>query len=900
MLRNHQIRGFPKFANKHLLILATRVLALELFMAIGGFISEMAASELKPLTGHVPAIVGQIAPSGRLPLTNRLDLAIALSWRNPAGLHDFLGRLYSPGSPEFHHYVTPQQFSAAFSPTEGDYQAAINFAKTNGLEIVRIHPNRMLLDVSGSVSNIENAFRVKMQLFQHPKEAREFFAPDVEPSIDRGIRIVHVSGLDNYRRPKPMSRHMDTTSVSRVIKRAGSGPNGSYLGGDFRAAYVAGVSLTGTGQAVGLLEFDGYFNADIASYEAQAGLPDVPLLNVLIDGFNGVPTSSRAGSNNEEVALDIDMAICMAPGLSQVVVYEASPNATAAQTDDMISRMAEDNIASQLSCSWGFDIDITSQQVFQQMAAQGQSFFVASGDNGAFTAFVDQPTDNPYITAVGGTTLTTDNAHNWSSEVAWNGSGGGISSVYALPDWQIGIATPANGGSSLMRNVPDVAMVAENAWVWADNGSSFAIQGTSMATPLWAAFTALVNQQGAANGNPPVGFLNPALYAIGKSPGYTQSFHDVTTGNNTNPDSKNQFFATQGYDLCTGWGTPNGGTNLINALTAPPLEPLSISPPVGFIAAGPSGGPFANPTQTYILTNLGGAPIAWSLSNTSAWLDVSIESGTLTPGGPATSLTVTIDSSAAANFLLGHYTSTILVSNSTDGAVFERTVVLDIGNGGFESGDFSDWSFSGQSLYSFVDSVDSTDLFGSTLSGVNDYLFVHSGIYGAFLGQTQSLAYLSQTIPTTQGARYLLSFWLDNPKPGTPNEFTVSWNGTSLYDGVDLGQFSWTNMIFVLTADGASAPLQFGSRNDQVAFGLDDITILPLPAPILTVTGVSNGNLQLKWSAVPGVTYLIQYTEDLERDSWADLEDPVTATGNSITTSDLISASNRFYRALVH
>ena len=90
--------------------------------------------------------------------------------------------------------------------------------------------------------------------------------------------------------------------------------------------------------------------------------------------------------------------------------------------------------------------------------------------------------------------------------------------------------------------------------------------GTSCAAPLWAGFTALVNQQAAAAGQATVGFLNPALYAIGKGASYTSNFHDITTGNNFSSSSPSKFSAVAGYDLCTGWGTPNG-TNLINAFT---------------------------------------------------------------------------------------------------------------------------------------------------------------------------------------------------------------------------------------------------------------------------------------------------------------------------------------------
>ncbi len=647
---------------------------------------------------------------------------------------------------------------------------------------------------------------------------------------------------------------------------------------------------------------DGYYAADIAAYEKQAGLPNVVLRNVLVDGFNGVPSTDPVNEyNNEEVALDIEMAVSMAPGLSQVLVYEAPPYPTAPNADDLLNRMATDNLAKQLSCSWGFDIDTTSQQIFQQFAAQGQSFFLASGDNGAFGSFVDQPTDDPYITVVGGTLLLTDSSHNWALEVAWSGSSGGISSIYPIPDWQQGIDMSLNHGSTTMRNVPDVAMVADNAWVMADDGQSLAKVGTSIAAPLWAAFTALVNEQAAASGKPPVGFLNPALYAIGKGAGYTNCFHDITIGHNTSTNNPALFHAVRGYDLCTGWGSPNGGTRLIEALLAPPTEPLLITPPLGFYAQGPVGGPFSVAAQTYALTNIGAASLKWSLANTSAWLNVSPASGTLAPGGPAATVTVALNS-AASNLLIGISATTVSFKNLNDGVGQDRQFTLLAGNGGFETGDFTYWKSSGESSNNFAISIDGTDLHGGNnpVPGVNASIFVHSGIYSAFLGQNGSLGSLSQTLPTTAGQRYLLSFWLDNPAIGTPNEFIASWNGTTLFNGANLGEFAWTNFQFAVSATRASTALELEFRNDQNAFGLDDISVQPLPAPALEAVTETHGLISLTWSTVPGLAYQVQYTDDLTTAAWNNLGSAVTAISGTLTASDSATSSpRRFYRIVL-
>ncbi|HEY5912090.1 MAG TPA: immunoglobulin domain-containing protein, partial [Verrucomicrobiae bacterium] len=185
-----------------------------------------------------------------------------------------------------------------------------------------------------------------------------------------------------------------------------------------------------------------------------------------------------------------------------------------------------------------------------------------------------------YITSVGGTTLSTAGPGlGWVSEKAWNwagtssgsgATGGGVSTVWPIPAWQQGVDMTTNQGSTTMRNIPDVAMVADKVFSIANNGQQMSVGGTSVAAPLWAAFMALVNQQAAYSGQSAVGFLNPAVYALGQSASYTSAFHDVTTGNNTNSASPTRFYARGGYDLCTGWGTP-AGRALINAL-APPLS----------------------------------------------------------------------------------------------------------------------------------------------------------------------------------------------------------------------------------------------------------------------------------------------------------------------------------------
>jgi hypothetical protein len=541
--------------------------------AVFVFFVQPAWAGRQMLRGHVPAVVPQLKPLRDLPGSNRLNLIIGLPLRNRDDLAALLNQLYDPASPNYRHYLTAKSFADRFGPTEQDYGAAIAFAHSNNLVVTGAHPNRTLLDVTGSVADIEKAFHVHLRTYQHPFEKRQFYAPDTEPSIDLATPILGITGLDNYVMPHPQS--LVEISNAKAAPRDGSGSFGTYLGGDFRAAYVPGTALTGAGQSIGLFELDGYFPSDISAYESLASLPSVTLSNVLIDGYGG-----EIGSGSIEVSLDIEMAIAMAPGLSVVIVYEGPNVDDVTAPNDVLNLMATDNAAKQLSCSWGFSIDSLTEQIFQQFDAQGQSFFLASGDTGAYTNGVSPPSDDPYITVVGGTTLSTSGPGGaWTSEKVWNwystgqgngASSGGISATYPIPVWQQPVSMADNQGSTVKRNLPDVALTADNIWTTYSNGLSGSVGGTSCATPLWAALVALANQQGASNGLPPVGFVNPAVYAIGLSGQYAGAFHDIVTGNNTTPSSPNEFFAVPGYDLCTGWGTPTG-TNLINLLLGAPL-----------------------------------------------------------------------------------------------------------------------------------------------------------------------------------------------------------------------------------------------------------------------------------------------------------------------------------------
>ena len=877
-----------------------------------------ASTGLKVLPGHVPKLPPGLTSTGEFPATNQLRLAIGLPLRDPGGLQQFLAQLYDPASTNYHHYLSPTEFTERFGPTAADYQMVKDFARTNGLSVTDTHTNRLLLDVEGSVGDIERAFHIKLLKYHHPTENRDFYAPDREPSVNAQLPISDVSGLDNYTRPQPLVK-IRPEAISNVSSDTGSGPSGTFLGKDFRAAYLPGVTLTGGGQMVGLLQFDGFYANDISSYASAAGITAVPTQIVLLDGYNGTPTSS----GNIEVSLDIEMAMSMAPGLTKIILFEGGPNGI---PNDILNAMAASNQVKQLSCSWGWTggPQTTTDNIFKQMAAQGQSFFCASGDSDAFTtgassvngvdnpSVANAPSSSPYITTVGGTTLTTTGPGGaWSSETAWNwgldggsyvGSSGGISSYYnTLPTWQNGVANSSNGGSSGNRNIPDVALTGDNVYVKYGSGSSGTVGGTSCASPLWAALTALINQQAVAAGHTNVGFLNPALYALGKSAASTTAFHDITTGNNFWKSSPSLFSAVSGYDLCTGWGTP-AGQSLINALAntgSAVTNSLAVSPAAGFTAAGPAGGPFSPASQSLTLSNSGVASLTWSLINTSSWLNLSSASGALAAHG-AISVTAAL-ASTASNLPPGIYRTTVTATNA-NGADYE-TFVLIVGasiaqNGGFETGDFTGWTLSGNT-------ANGSTTYNAVESSSSGYSVVHSGNYGAFLGDTQ-LASLTQSVPTMPGQYYLLSLWVDNPISGTVQQFKVNWNTNSsvtntLFSLFNPSTFSWTNLQFLVRATQTNTTLQIQAENDPGYFGLDDVAVTPIPSPAFSAAGFSNGVFRLSWISTTGLLYQVQYRTDLVQGSWINLSAPFAATSYNTTVTDpsTFGTVPRYYRLVV-
>jgi hypothetical protein len=207
-----------------------------------------------------------------------------------------------------------------------------------------------------------------------------------------------------------------------------------------------------------------------------------------------------------------------------------------------------------------------------------------------------------------------------------------------------------------------------------------------------------------------------------------------------------------------------------------------------------------------------------------------------------------------------------------------------VSNGGFETGDFTDWNLSGNVTNMFV---------------TGSPIFVYDGNYAASLGPIGSLGYLFQIVPTVPGQAYLLSFWVQ-ANGGLPSEFNMSWNGNIIYDQTNLPPFGWTNLQFVVTATGSSSTLQFGFRNDPQFFGLDDVSLNPTYIPVFQMLTHTSSTFGFSWNAVPGTVYQLQYTTNLSQSAWLDLGGAITAADVTVSTNDVIGPDpHRFYRLMV-
>jgi hypothetical protein len=501
--------------------------------------------------GHVsPAM--RVAPvTGRVEASTPMTLTIALPSRDLAGARDAADKVADPKSPSFRHYLTPEEFAEKFGPTQADYDRMVDWARSKSFT-VQTHRNRLAATVTATAADVERAFDVRLDTALRA-DGTTFFGPDDEPTVDLALPVQFISGLTDYFVPKPAT---------------GSGVNGEYQGKDFRNAYVPDTQLNGSGQAIGLYMSGGFVQPDIDGYAAMTGQNFLPIQSSPLNPYPATANTDIEGT------LDIEATLSMAPA-AMIFVFTGDHH-------QILVNMADSPNVRQLSMSyiWEDGNDADTQEHLA-ISLNGQSFFEASGDDGTNspTAVWNAQSGGydtrkfPYVTLVGGTALNMagDGSSYGTLEKGWGGSTGGIIPIDAIPSYQSGIAG-LNLASTTYRNFPDVSAQADDNNVWYFEGRVVTgIGGTSVASPLWAGFMALVNQQAAESGLPAVGFANPTLYAVGSGTNYGIDFNDVVSGCAPNAhagqDTSVTYCAGTGYDLVTGLGSPTA--SLISSLANP-------------------------------------------------------------------------------------------------------------------------------------------------------------------------------------------------------------------------------------------------------------------------------------------------------------------------------------------
>jgi len=445
-----------------------------------------------------------------------------------------------------------------------DIRLVAEFAAANGLTVATADPARRLVQLSGTVNQMERAFRTVLhgyELAEHRFRARSGMLHLPQELV--GV-VESVLGLDT----RPVAH-------TRLVQRPAVAGQQGHLPNQFAALYEFPSGLDGSGQTIALIELGGgYVEADTAQAFAAMGLAPPHVVAVPVDGMGNDPTG---GGADGEVALDIQVAGGVAPG-AEIAVYFAQN--TDAGFANAISAASQDAARkpSVISISWGSaETNWTAQAVqtmnslLQDAARLGISVFAASGDSLATDgipdgqAHVDFPASSPWAIGCGGT-VTTFAGKAISGQRVWNdgrsGSGGGISDLFEPPAFQGGLKLPpsVNAGKP-GRGVPDVAGNAgpESGYAIVVGGQAQLAAGTSAVSPLWAGLVARINQKAAH----PVGFFLPAVY------GHAELFTAVTQGSNRPAGSRIGYDAGPGWNACTGLGTPRGQA-LADALTAAP------------------------------------------------------------------------------------------------------------------------------------------------------------------------------------------------------------------------------------------------------------------------------------------------------------------------------------------
>lgn len=566
---------------------STRVVHAALVVIMAGASARAAPVSYAVRSDH-PENLGAAVLVGETSFDRPVTVAISMPLRDAAAAAEYARRVSSPTDPLKGKFLSPVEFGRRFGVSAGDYAAVASWLRERGLAVGEEFASRTVLTARGTIAQIASAFGVRFLDYRGP-DGRVFYSADRDPKMPASIAL-HVSailGMSNRAQGAPAVR--PKPSQDRPRTSSGAGPLGAYAPADLRTMYeMPGEAVGARRQTIALFEQSGFVPSDVSTYEARFKLPALPVRPRLLNGFGGGVTGPSA---ELEAVLDIDLAQAMNPALGGVIVYEDGADAFPVALLTALSAMADDNAAQVISISSTADEALqgtaairAENQVFVQLAAQGQTVVAASGDEGAYgqesaTRNVQDPASQPFVTGVGGTTVFTGSGGTYLGEETWNdlsqaagASGGGASAVWPIPSYQTvrgSSVASANGGSATRRNVPDLAALANPltgvAVYSALNGGWRTVGGTSVATDLWAGYLSLLSAAYEVLGAGRVGFLNPSIYMLAYNELPLNDLHDIQDGSNGNAGEYDLpgYNAGYLYDDATGYGSPHGGTLLL-------------------------------------------------------------------------------------------------------------------------------------------------------------------------------------------------------------------------------------------------------------------------------------------------------------------------------------------------
>lgn len=496
-------------------------------------------------------------PLGTAPAATPLRLTIGLTPRDPSGLGSLVKAQATPGSASYEKFLTPAQYLARFAPTAADASAVSSYLTSQGMEHVTVAPNRLQVTADATVAQAQTAFHTSISRFT--QAGRTVLANTAAAQVPSRLagKVSGVLGLSTLG-PRTGARQ-----AAGLPKLSGFHPD------EFTKVYDASSTTPGTGTTLAVFAQGDLTQTlkDLRTFEAERRLPQVPVTLV----YNGIRSPDTAGA--DEWDLDTQTSTGIAPSAKRLYVYVAT-SLSDADLSRSINSFAAQGVARSGSASLG-ECDllpyldgsmVVDDAALAEAAVQGQTFFASSGDTGSACAVApsngvpgaglpdtEYPASSPYATAVGGTTLATDDNDAYQSEIAWNAGGGGASPVENPGFWQNGVVPTSAAG---LRGVPDVAFDADptTGALITVNGADEQIGGTSLSSPL--AMGLWTRLQSSHRGT--LGFAPPKLYALYSAAQTTpplppttvpSSFHDVVLG------VDGTYAATPGWDYTTGLGS---------------------------------------------------------------------------------------------------------------------------------------------------------------------------------------------------------------------------------------------------------------------------------------------------------------------------------------------------------